>query len=204
LKFKTTDQIVVCGRKGSGKSTYVKALIRPIDRFVLFDYHGEHTLLGYPIRDISKLPVLWTRGVRRVIYLPRYRSFEELEQVCRVAKILRNLVLIVDECDRLIEKKSSLNDTGIGDLIHGGRHYGVGLISVTRRFADLHEAFISQADFVVFFSQHSKGDLKRLEDELGEDALKIRDMPEYFFGEFDAKANRISWYRKLDLEQVML
>jgi DNA helicase HerA-like ATPase len=190
---------VVCGRKGSGKSTYVKACLKEIIHFILFDYHLEHQQFGYPVRQLDKLPLLWGRGVRRAIYVPRYRSFEELEEVCKVAKILRNLVLVIDECDRLVEKKSSLNNTNIGDLVHGGRHYGIGLISVTRRFADLHEAFISQADFTVFFSQHSSGDLRRLEDELGEEALKIRRMPQYYFGEFDHKANQINWYKKLDL-----
>jgi nucleoside-triphosphatase THEP1 len=204
LRFKTTDQIVVAGRKGTGKSTYVKALIRPIDRFILFDYHWEHTLLGYPIHDISKLPYLWSKGVRRVVYLPHYRSFEELEQVCEVAKQIRNLVLIIDECDRIVEKKANLNKKQIGDLIHSGRHYGVGLITVTRRFADLHEAFLSQADWIVFFSMHSSKDMDRLEKEAGPEALKISELPQYFFGEYDGKANHVTWYRKLDLEQVML
>lgn len=175
-----------------------------MNRYVLFDYHMEHSTFGYPFRDISKLPLLWTKGVQRAVYIPTYRSFEELENLCRIAKVLRNLVLVIDECDRLVEKKMSLNETHIGEIVHGGRHFGVGLITVTRRFADLHEAFISQADFTVFFSQHSSGDINRLKDELGEEALLIRGMPQYSFGEYDHKANRITWYRKLDTSQILL
>lgn len=190
---------MVCGRKGTGKSTYVKALIKPIDAFVLLDYHMEHLNLGYPVRDLKQVPLLWTKGVKRIIYVPTYHSFQELEELCRLAKLLRNLVLIIDECDRVVQKQEALHGSPFGEIIHAGRHYGVGLISVTRRFADLHEALISQADFTVFFSQHSKGDLKRLEDELGEEALRIEGMPEYYFGEYNARENKIRWFRKLDL-----
>jgi DNA helicase HerA-like ATPase len=201
LKFTTTDQIVVCGRKGSGKSTLVKELIRKTLSFIIFDYHHEHTALGYPTRDLNAIPLLWTKGAHRIVYLPKYRSLEELERLSAIAKLLRNLVLIVDECDRVIPKKISLNETGIGDLVHGGRHYGVGLITVTRRFADLHEGFISQADFIVFFSQHSAGDLERLQKEMGEEALEITKLPPYCFGEYDARENRISWFKKLPVPQ---
>jgi hypothetical protein len=190
---------VVCGRKGSGKSTYVKALIGVVDCFILFDYHIEHEALGYPTADLDAIPILWAKGIRKIVYVPTYRSVHEVERICWIAKRLRNLVLVIDECDRLVQKKAELHGTEIGELIHGGRHYGVGLITVTRRFADLHEAFISQADFIVWFNQHSKGDRKRLEDELGEEALKISQMPEYSYGEYAARTNQIQWFKKLSV-----
>lgn len=204
LKFSTTDQIVVTGRKGTGKSTYVKALLRPITSFIVFDYHHEHGTFGYPVADLEKIPLLWTKGVHRIIYLPRYRSFEELEELCKIAKALRNLMVIVDECDRVVPKKISLNETQIGDVVHGGRHYGVGLITVTRRFADLHEGFISQSDWIVFFSQHSDGDIQRLEEEVGEVAEAIKDLPEHSFGEYDGRANQVNWFKPLDSRFVVL
>ena len=190
---------MVCGRKGSGKSTYIKLLLKFIECFIVFDYHHEHTNLGFPVYDPKQIAILWTKGVKRLIYLPRYRSLEELEEIARIAKNLRNLVLVVDEMDRLVEKKQSLNKTEIGDLVHGGRHYGVGLISATRRFADLHEAFVSQADWTVFFSQHSSGDMDRLEKELGPEALRIASMPPYYFGEFNHRTNALTWYKKLQV-----
>jgi hypothetical protein len=199
LRLTTTDQIIVCGRKGTGKSTYIKRLLKEITTFILFDYHYEHSTLGYPVTNLSQLAIYWSKGVHRIIYLPHYRSFEEVEELCKYAKIFRNLVLIFDECDRIIKKQQNLHGTSFGEIIHAGRHHGVGLITATRRFADLHEAIVSQSDFIVFFSQHSAGDIERLEKEIGGEAAKIEEMPPYYFGEYSARENKVTWFKKFDL-----
>jgi len=200
MKFKTADQVVICGRKRSGKSRYLKHLCYHLPEFILFDYHHEHGDLGHVCRYPERIPELWVSGVRKIVFYPTYRNEDELEEICEIAKGLRNLVLIIEETDCVLggDPRHPLR-RHFRDIVHtGSGHYGIGLICVTRRLANLNSDIISQTNWIVFFKQTSKADLKRLEEECGEEASKIENKTvPYSFGEFSGETGQITWYRPL-------
>jgi len=202
MKFRTVDQVVVSGIKRSGKSQYVKNLCYHIPEFIIFDYHHEHGDVGHVTRYPEKIPELWASGVRKIVFYPTYRNEDELEEICEIAKGLRNLVLIVEEADCVLrgDPRHPLR-RHFRDIVHtGSGHYGIGLICVTRRLANLNSDIISQSNWLVFFKQTSKADRKRLEEECGEEASKIQDKPPYHYGEFCGETGTIIFYKPLKQE----
>jgi len=70
----------------------------------------------------------------------------------------------------------------IRDIVHtSSSHYGLGLVCVTRRLANPNRDIISQTNHIIFFKQTSKADLKRLEEECGEEAGEIEHKSPYYF-----------------------
>jgi len=202
MKFKTVDHAVICGRQRSGKSQYLRQLCYRIPDFILFDYRKEHSELGHVTRYPERIPELWASGVRKIVFYPTYRNEDELEEVSEVALGLRNLVIATEETDCILggDPRHPLR-RNFREVIHGGSgHYGLGLICVTRRLANLNSDIISQTNWIVFFKQTSKADRKRLEEECGEEASKIEDKPPYHYGEYSGETGQITWYRPLKAE----
>jgi len=202
MKFKTADQVVICGRKRSGKSKYLKNLCYHIPDFIVYDFHHEHSDLGHVIRYPERIPELWIKGIRKVVFYPTYRTEQELEEISEIAKGLRNLVIVIEETDCVLrgDPRHPLMKH-FRDIVHtGSGHYGIGLICVTRRLANLNSDVISQTNWIVAFAQTSKADLKRLEEECGEEARQIVGKPPYHFFEFSGETGEITFYKPLKEE----
>ena len=86
----------------------------------------------------------------------------------------------------------------IQDIVHtGSGHYGIGLVCVTPRLANLNRNIVAQTNRITFFKQTSKADLKRLEEECEEEAREIEHKSLYYFVEYSGETSRFTWYRPL-------
>ena len=139
--------------------------------------------LGYVTWYPDKIPELWIKRIQRIVFFPTYQNEEELKEICQIGKGIGNSVITTEENDSILGG-DPIHPLArqIRDIVHtGSSHYGMGLVCVTRRLANLNRDIISQTNHIIFFRQTSKADLKRLEEECGEEAGEIEHKSPYYF-----------------------
>ena len=175
MQIKQTDQVVICGKKGSGKTNLAKTLIKWL------------LSVGCPIIIIDPL---W-----------EYREFEQMgaivihirhHDIGKFNSYLNTLytkfhgIIVIDESDSFLPNKTSLL-TPSYTLIHLGRHYGIGSIFVTRRLSNLHTDVISQTGKLFLFRLYAGADRQYLENaQLGEIVDPVFNLEKYEFVSYDA------------------
>jgi hypothetical protein len=93
-------------------------------------------------------------------------------------------VFVCDELDKIARNAgASLPEgTSIYEIVHRGRHHGVGLLGGARRCTNIHRDVTSNADAIFFFRMRQKRDRKWAEDIDGvseEDLERIANLPDH-------------------------
>lgn len=163
------QQLVVCGHRGAGKSTWIQNAIRDAPALV-YDMNREH------------------EGFAR--YLPDHRRDEECK--AEVDGVISRLVtdadagvrpgiVVLEEANRYVPNAGSIPGA-VGELVDLGRHYdtavsdGVAVMYVTRRPAQLDADVMELADYLIVYRVRGKNDKKRLNAEapgLGDKAAQL-------------------------------
>lgn len=175
-------RIGVWGASGSGKSTYVKALLRGAGRVVVFDPLDEYRAEGFTrcatVAEV-KARMASSFGAFRLALVPPGGS--EAPALDRLAKLLRYaqepyregaysgaLVLVVEEMNLCFPVASgAARAPAFADLCSRGRHYGIGLVGVSQRIAEVSTRFRGNCSETVVFRQGGWNDLKAAADALG-------------------------------------
>ncbi|MBI2445112.1 hypothetical protein HYV43_01855 [Candidatus Micrarchaeota archaeon] len=167
MRFQGSDNTVVCGMRGSGKSHFLRAVVKATPRFVLWDYMHEHGSLGYVVRTPDQLrPSLQVK--EKIVYQPSSRTQDEFEHVVKQVFDAGNRVLFVDEADQVIpSRKIGFQTKQFIDL---GRHRNVGMFCVTRRLAALDKNPLAQAHHIVVFKTILPTDVDYLREFIGKAA----------------------------------
>jgi len=145
---------MVFGRKGTGKSNWVQwALDRDAyAAHLMYDVCAEHDALN--------------------TYLPEYRrgdrAMSELDEVVesmvlQVPTERRPSILGIEEVSRFCGPHSPPPES-VYELVDMNRHYGVGLLGVARRPAQVHTDMVELADNVIIFRLTGAADKRRLRD----------------------------------------
>lgn len=141
--------IAVYGRRGSGKTTLVKGLVKSSNRLVVFDPMGEYARLSAFCRAVSVGGVLaylkngWRGGFRIAYdvpgqYLARLHALSELlwqAQAPYDAGVdARKLTLVVEEMNLAYPASGLARDQdAFTRLVLQGRHRGIEVVGVTQR-----------------------------------------------------------------------
>lgn len=172
---KDAELISVFGRRGSGKSTLVKSLIktgRP--KLIVFDAIGEYG--GRSWRQCSSKKELiaamkagWKKGFK-ISYKPvDGNHIEDLHQVCMICfKVQepyrqghddRKLTLVVEEADLSMPAQAVGRDvSGMQKLTLQGRHWGLEAIAVSQRPALVSTHFRGNVAHSYVFALSSQAD----------------------------------------------
>lgn len=176
--------VLVLGRKGSGKSHWVKyeALprLRQTQPVVIIDTVYEYAQFGEVFTDADVLfDACYGDGGPRVAVLQS--GVEEAEAMLEYCYQLQPHTVIVEEAHRYCSPWY-LSD-GFDSLVREGRHRQISLVAVTQNFSDLPERFVSQADALVCFQQRGVNSLRRLDKFIAEDgrpaSAVVRELPLY-------------------------
>jgi hypothetical protein len=161
------QSMIVCGNKGSGKTYYSKALCVN---------HNYTTLVATPHKhDFDHMG-------DEFIYLEDYnpKDSDSVERLFKLAKKLAQKgvidVFFVDELDMAFRYNYDLGQEA-HDLIINQRHYGVGMIGVTRRPQDIPQFIYGQTTFKVAFSLEAPGATKKFNQiyrGFGDDVMSLR------------------------------
>ena len=89
--------------------------------------------------------------------------------ICRILLDTQNVFFVVDECDKYadntpLQYQSEYFDT----IIEQGKHYGIGVIAITRRLANLNKTILGESNQIVSFFQWLPHDVAVLNKYIGE------------------------------------
>ncbi|MBI4360326.1 ATP-binding protein [Candidatus Micrarchaeota archaeon] len=182
IRMKGTDVVVCCGMRGSGKSHFMRSVVKNTPRYVLWDPMREHGSLGMKVESLDQLRVAM-RLNQKIVFQGRTRSQEEFEDVAALVYKAGGFFLFVDEADQVMPSRK------IGprakEFIDLGRHRNVGMFCVTRRIADLDKAPVAQVNHLFVFRTIMPQDLEYLRGFIGDDAFKAKDLSGFRFLHFD-------------------
>ena len=138
----------VYGRRGSGKTTRVKALLRGASRVVVFDPMAEYAAAGYRRADSIKevlagLKAGWKKGFK-IAYVPTTENMKALHALASLlweaqihyesGRERRKITLVVEEMNLgFPNSKLPSGCFGMTRAILQGRHRGLEIIGVTQR-----------------------------------------------------------------------
>ena len=191
------------GRSESGKSTRAKAIIRDEPRVVIFDTLDEYkgVVVHTPaelIRAVMKRPrafkIIWKvkRGQ------DKEKSLDELAEVlfrlqepykASEGKRHPRLRLYVEEM-ALCFKNVRRGDTPFNEMCNTGRHYGIYLLGVSQRMAEVSTTFRNTCAVNYFFPPRSSADI-----DAGADLLAVNE-------EYDLRAAK-SALKRLEVHEYL-
>jgi len=175
---------VIFGRKGSGKSYYIKGRVRREPRLIVWDLLSEYAGLysDRPLRDATlvysaaQLADLAGRRPlgRVVVQAPR----EEAPLVFRFARRAGDLTLVVDEVNLYCSPSGA--DPELLELLRLGRHARLDLYLAARRPAEVHRDVTAQADEITVFRTTESRDLDYFSRLAGQDfADRLTTLPRW-------------------------
>lgn len=184
-------RIGIWGRSGSGKSSYVKQLVAGKGRVVVFDpmeeYEAEGFLRCKTIDDIRKAMIKnWSSF--RLCYVPTAGS--EPKSLSALSRLLMaaqapfketgkgaKVTLVVEEMNTSFSVSSGVSlAKGFAEICSRGRHYGIEIIGISQRIAEVSTRFRGNCTQTVAFCQKGDRDIAAAANELGCEKTLIKSL----------------------------
>jgi len=182
--------IFVSGQRGSGKSNWTKNHCRSLPRCIIFDSLGEYaadqrfydleSFVDFLIADRDD-PSLF-----RVAY-DTHLVKEDFPMFCRSILARGDLYLVIEEIDLFSTPFGT--DPEFLKLLKYGRHYGIQIIGISRRPAEVSRNFTSAATRFITFQNREPNDIKYFRSIFGNEALKIQDLENYHYLDVNFSVN---------------
>jgi len=177
------DNTILClfGKKGSGKSTLTKEIVREWPRVIVLDTMSEYneadkfeTAWGF--RDITELLQSRCDDRRYKLSLQGF-DIEEGLTILELCWEIPDSFIVIEEAG-LYSSPSQL-PSPVANLVLRGRHREISTLWTSQRPASLNRAITSQADVIIAFRQHEERDVHSLKSVLGDKAEELRNLPDY-------------------------
>jgi len=175
---------VVLGQRGSGKTSWVKKQLPALPRFVLWNTVNDDYTGFEIVSDTEALfEYVWKRRdsiLQVVINYLEEKGEEDKEAegfafVCKLVEAVENVCFIVEEVDTYAT--SATIPYELKRLLKIGRHYGVSMIAVSRRPAEINRLITSQAQRFICFKTIEPNDVRYLRSIIGEPATELPQIP---------------------------
>jgi len=173
------------GRRGSGKSTQLKLLIRKSKRIIVYDPMGEYAR-SYIYKKCTTIKEVknalksgWGKGFK-IAYIPKApypkRLHElgilllHLQEPYNAEKDKRELTFIIEEMNLgypVTKLPDELN--GMPSLTLQGRHYGINIIGVTQRPALVSKDYRANIENTYVFALEEPDDIEQVAKKFGRD-----------------------------------
>ena len=162
---------VILGRKGLGKTTLTRHLLRQCGRCLVLDTNGRDYGGGCVVTSRLALIEYWAKvsHYEEFSIIVRPRDDETAQMAFQLARSSENLWLIVEEADRYCN--ASKIDPDFQWLINYSRQQNVSIIAVARRAARLHRDLTANADWIVAHQTTEPRDLEYLSEYMSVDDL---------------------------------
>ncbi len=178
----------VWGASGSGKSSYVKRHIKARKRLVIFDPLEEYgpelriRSVTHSARDsldqVRQAMIDDWQGFRVAYVPPSGKEPAALSALCKLlmaaqqpfkdGKSKAGITLVVEEMNMSFPVSGGAQKCpGFADVCSRGRHYGIEVIGVSQRIAEVATRFRSNNDETVVLRQKGPRDLDAAANELG-------------------------------------
>lgn len=175
----------VMGVSGTGKSSYVKALMeraRP-RRLMIFDPEGEWGAFGTITTKLSDVltgfQAAGKEGALRTVFVPSpdpKTAVRQFDTFCQIAFHAERLTFIVDELKSVTTPSRS--PVGWGMLTGRGRKRGIVIYGLSQRPASIDKDFLGNCNYVRTGRLTYAGDQKVVADALGVAPQEIAALPD--------------------------
>ena len=181
-----SGRIGVWGASGSGKSAYTKRRVKDARRVVIFDPLDEYD--GQTVRDLDGVRLAMRRSWSRfrVSYVPRPGSEpKSLSALCKMLMMAQQpfkdtgrgegLTLVVEEMNLAFPVAGGAQKCpGFAEICSRGRHFGIEVVGVSQRLAEVDTRFRGNCTETVVFRQKGPRDKQAAAAELG---VRVSDLP---------------------------
>lgn len=157
-------------------------------------FHDPKEGVSAPAGSVFHSVEAW-RKAKRVPALSVFRSIPDLNELARLACEVGDVTLVIDEIDRASDGKGwyaskhlvtpdCRDGAWVKRIVHETRHYRVNLWGGCRRFANVPEDLVTQADVVLLFHHDEKSiyDLRAIAQRFGPQVAEA--LPRLAVGEF--------------------
>jgi hypothetical protein len=172
---------VVLGKRGSGKSEYVKRNILPdlkTENYIIFDPLAEYGKFGVICESFPEMEnYIETQRAKGKKYhaILRFEETDEWERAFYLYK-LGNLTMLIEEIDwHCSPLKIS---PGLEKNLKYGRHYNCDIVAISRRPAEINRLITSQAQLMIVFEITEPKDIEYLK-KTGFDETEIENRKKY-------------------------
>ena len=190
------NQIVgIEGRKGTGKSSYLRELLRHCSRFLVFDVMAEHARQGgNQLESSAKLAqfLRWSREQEKFagFHVPDGALDEEIEEVSRLVYGRGHLCFACEEVP--LYTQPGYMPPLFGKLVRTGRHRQIDIAWTAQRAAEVPKTLTALTDIWILFSQVEPRDLSALADRCGREvADRVAGLGLHDFFMFDAVGHEV-------------
>lgn len=192
--IKDAKIIGIWGKRGSGKSTRAKMLIKNLDRLVVYDpvleYNKEKCIV---VNSIKNLLIAIKRGWKsgfRIAFQPD-ESADHVQNVADLCTYLTKvqqpyfdektndkITFLIEEMSLSVPNKNDPRLSKILNLCNIGRHYGLEVIGISQRLAEVHTTFRGNTYENYFFALKGAVDIDAAAKILGkEKAERLLSVP---------------------------
>lgn len=173
---------MILGRRGTGKTTVARFLLKDKLSFVVFDVFHEYNLPGSKIftefsawLDEMEIRGAWGRDVLRV-------EDSDFPAVSQMVFRIGGVSFLVEETDLFCNPYQI--EPFLSRLIRHGRHKSVDMICVSRRPAELSRHLTANAD-TLFISRFVEPNDRQYLQSYGIDLAQLDSLPEFHFLKYD-------------------
>lgn len=171
----------ICGRKGSGKSTLVRAIMMEFPRVFVLDTLGSE---GAPEFEVVTGLQAGVDAIVDAVHRERFRislrsaSTDDLLAMVPVIETVPDCLLVVDEASFFCSPNFLPDE--LSSVLRYGRHNEISQIYVARRPSEIHREVTAAADLVITFQHHEPRDLAYFKAIGGEEfSEKVRSLPRF-------------------------
>ena len=188
-------RVGVWGRSGSGKSAYIKKLIKGKRRVVVFDVMDEYAPLGFKVirGDLDAVRVAMRDNWQgfKIAYVPpanvETRALSALSRLLlRAQEPYRQtgkgsgLTLVVEEMNKCFSiatgQAQGAKASGFAEICSRGRHYGITVYGASQLVSEVSMRFRGNCDETVSFAQKGPRPTAAAAAEIGCDVSRIQEL----------------------------
>lgn len=173
--IKDAKIIGIWGRRGSGKSTRAKMLIKGNNRLVVYDPILEYGKEGCQVVNSIKNMLIaikkgWQNGFK-IAYQPG-QDDDHVDNLAKICEYLtkvqqpyfeerdnRKITFVIEEMSLSVPNRNDPRLNKMLNLCNIGRHYGLEVIGISQRLAEVHTTFRSNTHENYFFALSSAVDI---------------------------------------------
>lgn len=170
----------IFGKKGFGKTHYVKGLLHKFDRKIIFDKNNEY-FGGIIFTDYEKFNEFYQKYLKndkKYTVILKFMTYEDYEKLFNNIMNIKNVTLVIDEANFYFPPTSTPIE--VKNLIAISRHARIDIVYISRRVYEVSPMLRSQTDELVTFRQTEKRDLELLHS-YGFNANEVRKLPKYHY-----------------------
>jgi hypothetical protein len=198
----------IVGRKGTGKSTVTREILKRGDREFIFDTAADHSWVPDTFTSLDEaITFIFDVGNQGGSFIARYvpEGEDEDDQLVRDVSEISKAIWEVGNVTYSVEELPMFSQPQwqppkLNRLFRMGRHHAINLVYTGQRAAELPRRATGATDVFIFFHTSEPADLDRIQERCGSECADlVRNLGEHEFVVFDVRRKSLieidsRWY----------